>query len=47
MLSVGEKFPQFNLKATVSTDLKNAFVDITNDTYKGKWLVVFLSLIHI
>jgi peroxiredoxin (alkyl hydroperoxide reductase subunit C) len=41
MLSVGEKFPQFNVKATVSTDLKNAFVDINNDTYKGKWLVVF------
>ncbi len=33
MLSVGEKFPQFNVKATVSTDLKNAFVN--NDTYKG------------
>ena len=41
MLSVGDKFPQFNVKATVSTDLKNAFVDINNDTYKGKWLVVF------
>ena len=41
MLSVGDKFPQFNLKATVSNDLNNAFVDITNDTYKGKWLVVF------
>jgi len=41
MLSVGDKFPQFNVKATVSTDLKTAFVDINNDTYKGKWLVVF------
>jgi len=41
MLTVGDKFPQFNLKATVSNDLNNAFVDITNDTYKGKWLVVF------
>ena len=41
MLTVGDKFPQFNLKATVSNDLNNAFVDITNETYKGKWLVVF------
>ena len=41
MLTVGQKFPAFNLKATVSNDLQNAFVDITNETYKGKWLVVF------
>ena len=41
MLTVGDKFPQFNLKATVSNDLNTAFVDIDNNTYKGKWLVVF------
>lgn len=41
MLSVGEKFPQFKVTATVSTDLKSAFTEIDNDTYKGKWLVVF------
>jgi alkyl hydroperoxide reductase subunit AhpC len=41
MLTVGQKFPQFNLKATVSNDLNTAFVDIDNATYKGKWLVVF------
>lgn len=41
MLSVGQKFPQFNLKATVSNDIKSAFVDLRNETYKGKWLVVF------
>ncbi|CAN5208303.1 peroxiredoxin [soil metagenome] len=41
MLSVGEKFPQFKLKATVSNDLNTAFTDITNDTYAGKWLCVF------
>ena len=41
MLTVGDKFPQFNLKATVSNDLSTAFVDIDNNTYKGKWLVVF------
>jgi lipoyl-dependent peroxiredoxin subunit C len=41
MLSVGDKLPQFKLKATVSTDLNKAFTDIDNDTYKGKWLVLF------
>ncbi len=41
MLTVGDKLPQFKVKATVSTDLKNAFVDIDNDTYRGKWLVLF------
>jgi len=41
MLGIGSKFPQFKLKATVSNDLKNAFKDIDNNTYKGKWLCVF------
>jgi peroxiredoxin (alkyl hydroperoxide reductase subunit C) len=41
MLGVGQKFPSFNLKATVSTELKSAFADISNTTYAGKWLVVF------
>ena len=41
MLSVGEKFPQFKLKATVSNDLSTAFTDIDNQTYAGKWLCVF------
>lgn len=41
MLSVGQKLPAFQLKATVSNDIKNAFKDITNETYKGKWQVLF------
>lgn len=41
MLGVGQSFPKFNVKATVSTELKNAFAEINNDTYAGKWLVVF------
>ncbi len=40
-LGVGQAFPQFSVKATVSNDIKTAFVDIDNNTYKGKWLVVF------
>ena len=41
MLGIGAKFPEFNLKAAVSNDIQTAFKDITNKSYKGKWLVVF------
>ena len=42
MLSIGEKFPKFKVKATVGIEnLDSAFADIDNDTYKGKWLLVF------
>ncbi len=41
MLTVGDKFPSFALKAVVSGDLKTPFQDATNATYKDKWLVVF------
>jgi peroxiredoxin (alkyl hydroperoxide reductase subunit C) len=41
MLTVGDKFPQFSLKATISEDLATAFETITNASYPGKWTVVF------
>jgi lipoyl-dependent peroxiredoxin subunit C len=41
MLSVGQKFPKFHLKATVSNEMNSAFAEIDNKTYKGTWLVVF------
>jgi alkyl hydroperoxide reductase subunit AhpC len=41
MLTVGDRFPQFSLKATVSEQLETAFTTVTNDTHAGKWLVVF------
>jgi lipoyl-dependent peroxiredoxin subunit C len=42
MLTVGDKFPQFNVKATVSIEsLDKAFTTIDNSTYAGKWLLVF------
>lgn len=41
MLGVGDTLPEFKVKATVSTDLKTAFVEIDNNTYKDKWLVLF------
>jgi peroxiredoxin (alkyl hydroperoxide reductase subunit C) len=41
MLSIGQKFPEFQLKGVVSSDATTAFVDIASDSYPGKWLVVF------
>jgi peroxiredoxin (alkyl hydroperoxide reductase subunit C) len=41
MITVGTPFPKFQMKATVSTDLQNAFQIIDNELYRGKWLVVF------
>jgi alkyl hydroperoxide reductase subunit AhpC len=41
MLTVGDKFPAFDLKATVSTNAKEAFAQLTDKSYLGKWLVVF------
>ena len=42
MLSIGDPFPQFKLKATVGIDsLDSAFADIDNDTYPGQWTLVF------
>jgi lipoyl-dependent peroxiredoxin subunit C len=41
MLTVGDKFPAFDLKATVSTNAKEAFAQLTDKSYPGKWLVVF------
>jgi len=41
MITVGSQFPKFQIKATVSTDMNNAFQMVNNDLYRGKWLVVF------
>ncbi len=41
MLSVGDKFPAFDLKAVVSTDPKKAFAQVTQSTDEGKWKIVF------
>lgn len=45
MLGVGDQLPEFNVKAVVSgpinKDLDKNFTDITEKTYKGKWLVLF------
>ncbi|KTC86337.1 peroxiredoxin [Legionella brunensis] len=41
MISVGHKFPEFHLKATVSNEINEAFKEVSHETYQGKWLVVF------
>jgi lipoyl-dependent peroxiredoxin subunit C len=41
MLTVGEKFPSFELTATVSTDQKKAFQTISDQSYEGKWKLFF------
>ena len=41
MLTVGDKFPAFELTAVVDIDPKKAFETITEDSYPGKWKVVF------
>jgi lipoyl-dependent peroxiredoxin subunit C len=41
MLGIGEKFPSFRLKATVSTEKDKAFQDLTDEDYPGKWKIYF------
>ena len=41
MLTIGDKFPSFDLKAVVSTDPKTAFSQLSDKSDAGKWKVVF------
>ncbi len=41
MLTVGDQFPHFSMTAVNGTDPRSAFSAATNETYAGKWLVVF------
>jgi peroxiredoxin (alkyl hydroperoxide reductase subunit C) len=41
MLTVGDTFPAFDLKAVVSNDIKTAFAEVSDASYTGKWKVVF------
>jgi len=45
-LGVGQKFPQFSVKAVsekpiADINIDNVFMEVNNGTYQGKWLVVF------
>jgi peroxiredoxin (alkyl hydroperoxide reductase subunit C) len=41
MLTIGDNFPKFDLKAVVSTDPKKAFTQIDSESDAGKWKIVF------
>lgn len=41
MLKIGDKFPEFRLKAVVSSELKSAFEEITHASYPDKWKLYF------
>ncbi len=41
MVGVGERFPEFDLKAVVSNDAQDAFARITHESHPEQWRVVF------
>jgi len=41
MLSIGQRFPAYSLTGVVSNDLAKGFQPFTNDSFAGKWQVVF------
>lgn len=41
MLTVGDKFPEFDLQAVVSLEKGKEFAQISQKSYPGKWQVVF------
>ena len=41
MLTVGDRFPEFDLKAVVTTDPKTAFTQINHRSHEGQWKIVF------
>ncbi len=41
MLSVGQKFPEFALTGVVSSDLQSAFQSFSDESFPGRWRIVF------
>jgi lipoyl-dependent peroxiredoxin subunit C len=41
MLTVGDKLPAFKLTSVVSTEKDKEFTTVHNESYPGKWLVLF------
>ena len=41
MLGIGQKFPDYSVTATVSTEKGKTFQTITNNDYTGKWKLYF------
>ncbi len=41
MLTIGDRFPQFSVKATVSLEAAKQFTTISDSSYPGQWKVYF------
>ncbi|GAA0432058.1 alkyl hydroperoxide reductase [Acrocarpospora corrugata] len=41
MLTVGDRFPEYDLTACVALDADEAFAAIDHKTYEGRWRIVF------
>ena len=41
MRTIGDTFPDFTLQASVSTEPGNEFEEVTNQSHRGKWRVIF------
>ena len=41
MISIGDSLPKFELTGVVSNDITNAFKRFTDQSYPGKWKVIF------
>ena len=41
MLGIGQRFPDFSLTGVISSELAAAFRPITQDSFPGKWKIVF------
>ena len=41
MLTIGDKFPTFKAKAVVSQARGKEFIELTDETFEGKWKVYF------
>ena len=41
MLTVGDRVPNFELQAVISTDMEKAFARVTSASDSGKWKIIF------
>jgi alkyl hydroperoxide reductase subunit AhpC len=41
MLTIGQAFPAFNMKGVISSNVQNAFIDVSDKSYQNKWQVFF------
>src|SRR5579864_8748284 len=41
MFGIGKRFPEFSLTSVVSSDMDKAFQPVNQDSFPGKWKIVF------